>query len=274
MRTGVKMKNIVKVILISFICFLSFGNFALSVEKPKSITIGYMDFDKPPHWFKKDHIGLDLDLVRMAANQLGIRVTFKVMPWKRCEHMLKINQLDGIFGASFKKKRMKIGKYPFKSDGVVDDSAALHMDGYTFYKRIGDPVDYDGNQFIGLTGQIGTNSGFSIVEKLAKKGIKVHDSAKTTVQNVKMLIAGRHQVIVDSAIRVDYVLKKYPEYGAKVVKIPKPYGRSGRYLLFSLGFYKKHPIVAERLFSAIRELRGSKEFKRLQDKAWGRIQLK
>ncbi len=261
------MNTLGRILCIVAVCMFLSTSLALSTEKPESITVGYMDFNKPPLWMQ-DGTGLDLVLVKMAGKQLGIEVNFRAFPWRRCQLMLRYNELDGIIGSSFKQERMKIGKYPFTSDGAVDESVALHMDGYTFYRRKGDPVDYDGNQLIGLTGLVGAHSGASIVDKLKKKGITVQDTAKTTEQNFKMLQARRYQVIVDSGIRADYYLKTHPKLQTMIEKISTPYGHSGRFLIFSHSFYQQYPNIAEQLWSHIRELKDSEEFKKLSQEAW------
>ncbi|MCP4110978.1 MAG: amino acid ABC transporter substrate-binding protein [Desulfobacteraceae bacterium] len=264
------MKNVnmsKRIFCIVVCCVLLLGGSAHSVEKPASVTIGYMDFDKVPHW-RNDGTGLDITLARMACNQLGIDVKFELLPWRRLLKYLKESTLDGALGPSFSKKRLNIAKYPLTSSGEPNESAALHMDGYTFYKRKGDPFDYDGERFINFTGKIGANSGFSIVKKLKKKGIEVEDSAKTTKQNLKKLYRGRLQVVVDSGIRADYHLKNNAELQTKIVKVPTPYGYSGRYLIFSNGFYQQYPKIAEQLWTEIRKIKNSEAFQQLTKEAW------
>jgi polar amino acid transport system substrate-binding protein len=123
------MRNCRSILLVLSLCVLTFnGMIAQASEKPTSMEIGYMDFEKVPFW-AKNKVGLDLDLIRMAAGKLGIIVNFRSMPWRRCQKLLGTNELQGIIGASYKESRTKIGQYPFKPDGKVDDIAALHMDG-------------------------------------------------------------------------------------------------------------------------------------------------
>ncbi len=236
-----------------------FSPLCLAEENPESMEFCYMDFDKRPYWNVKKE-GLDLDLVRKAGEELGVKVIVTPMPWRRCHKNLGSNNISGLIGSSFQKSRMKIGQYPLKPNGELDNSFALHVDGYTFYKLKGDPVYWDGNQLVGLTGRVGANSGFSIVDKLKNKGIKVYDAAKTTAQNFSLMGIGRYQVIVDSGIRADYFIKTTPGLQSKFEKIHKPYDRSGRYLIFSHGFYQKHPIFAEKFWITVKKIRESEEF--------------
>lgn len=261
------LNTMTKVFTIFIVLPLALNGFAMADEKPTTLSVGYMDFDKPPY-YRQDGTGLDLTLVKMAAERLGIDVTFQVLPWRRCQVLLERNELDGILGASFSSSRQKFAHYPLTPDGKGDDSAALHLDGYTFYKRQGDPFDYDGEQFINLTGAMGTNSGFSIVKTLQSKGITVDDAAKTTERNLKKLAAKRLQVVVDSSIRVDYYLKDHLELREQIVKVPIPYELSGRFLIVSRGFYQQYPEIAEQLWITIREIKESEAFQKMTEEAW------
>lgn len=259
--------TMMKIFTVFVVFTLSLSDLAMAGEKPKFLTVGHMDFDKPPY-YHRNGTGLDLKLVRMAAERIGIDVTFTALPWRRCQALLEKNKLDGILGASFTETRMKIARYPLTSEGKTDNSAALHLDGYSFYKRLDDPFDYDGERFINLTGLIGANSGFSIVKKLKTRGIAVDDNAKTTERNLKKLVVKRLQVVVDGGIRVDYYLKNHPELLEKIVKVSTPYELSGRFFIVSRGFYQQYPGVAEQLWATIKEIRESEAFQKMTKEAW------
>jgi len=73
--------------------------------------------------------------------------------------------------------------------------------------------------------------------------------------------------VVDSGIRADHYLRSHPALRSAITKIAIPYEKSGRFLIFSTGFYRQSPKLAEALWSQIRVIRHSKEFKQLTEQA-------
>jgi len=102
---------------------------------------------------------------------LGHDVEIVRLPWKRCMDSLGKNQVDGVFGASYKEKRQKFGVYPM-ANGKHDGSKQLHPDSYSLYVPKGSNLSWDGDKFINLTGKMGAPMGYSIIEKIKAKGQK------------------------------------------------------------------------------------------------------
>ena len=71
--------------------------------------------------FQEEKPGIEIELYRLTAKRLNFSLRLKRMPWKQCLEQLGSNQVDGIFPASYKAERGKIGVYPMR-DGVVDTS--------------------------------------------------------------------------------------------------------------------------------------------------------
>lgn len=224
---------------------------AAPAAEPATLSICYMDFDKPPYW-SVSGAGQDLDLVRSISAKLGLKLSLTALPWKRCQLAVDMHNMDGMLGASFAADRLGTMQYPLEANGRPDDTAALHMDGYSFYKKKRDPVHFDGNQLQELSGAVGTNAGFSIVEKLGKRGIQVTDSAKSTLQTLEMLLADRYQVVVDSEIRADYALRSHPELQALIERMEPPVERGGRFLVVSRTYYNQHRALIEKFWQEVR----------------------
>ena len=99
------------------------------------------------------------------------------MPWKRCLTKMRKNQVDGVFNASFKEKRQKMGVYPFVG-GKLSEIRGTHSSNYVLYRPIGKNVSWNGKGFDNLNTPIVVERGFSIKDDIEKLGIKTHQVAK------------------------------------------------------------------------------------------------
>lgn len=200
-----------------------------------------------------DPPGIAIELIAQAAKELGLNIEFVRRPNKRVLVELKEGDADGIFCFSFKEARLKNGQYPMK-DGKLDSRRRIATVSYFIYKQKDSPLGWDGDQFINLDGNLGGNSGYSIVDDLRKKGIKM-DEAATTVQNLKKLKIGRIVGYAAQDISTDHHVES-GQYG-EIVKVSTPLSTKDYFLMLSHQFMKQHPDIAEQLWQKIGALRES-----------------
>ncbi|MCP4023458.1 MAG: transporter substrate-binding domain-containing protein [Desulfobacteraceae bacterium] len=203
--------------------------------------------------------GMGVELLRLLEEKLGLEITVKRLPWKRCLHELEKGNVDGLFTASYKDKRKKHGKYPEK-DGTVDPSRRFTAASYAFYKLKSTDLDFAGKDYGIFTGKVGGPLGYSIVEDLKKKGVKMKESNSTEI-DLKHLIAGRLQAVAALELTGDYYLTANKQFSDKIEKmtpliVEKPY-----YFMLSHQFYDANPDLAEKIFDAIAEIREDPDFK-------------
>jgi len=247
----------------NFLLLFAITIFSFSLTAGEKLTFAYEDGEQAPYYLGKGakipaKPGVSIDLLRMMEKDLGVEITFKRMPWKRCLSSLEAGEVDGIFNASFKEKRMKFGQYPMT--GKKPDAAKrLTTISYALYRMKGSKVDFDGKKILNADGKVAAPSGYSIIDKLKKKyGVKVDDGSKTTPQNFEKMLAGRVVAAADQEMPGDAVLEGSAKYSDKIEKIPtllvtKPY-----YLMLSHQFIKKHPELAKKIWAKVAELRDSK----------------
>ncbi len=206
-----------------------------------------------------DKPGTTIELLRLVGDRLGIKVVFKRVPWNRGLFLVETNQTDGIFHASFKKTRLKIGVYPMKG-GKHDQSRSILTHSYVLYKLRGSPVQWDGKDFTNVEGPIGATFGFAIVGDLEKMGFKVEE-AKTPENSLRKLIHGRIAAYAELEGIVDPILEKNRDQFGDIEKVYPPLRSKAYYLMFSHGFYKNNRKVAERIWDEIKTVRNSEHFK-------------
>jgi len=118
------------------------------------LTIAYEDKEQPPYYMGNTHEILDekpgaaVEMVMMLSHIIeGVEIKLVRFPWKRCLYSLKGNTVDGIFNASYKKKRLEFGWYPTINrmhDGPVDTSRRITKISYSFYTLKNTQAEWDG----------------------------------------------------------------------------------------------------------------------------------
>jgi len=259
-------------LLVAFFAICSFT--AGSLYAKTVMTFAYEDGQQAPYYMGKGtkvldkDPGVSIEMIKIVAKKMGnIEVKFVRQPWKRCLASLKDGSVDGIFNASYKKKREEFGSYPMAS-GKPDTSKRITTISYSAYKLKGSKIGWDGKVFSNVKGRVAAPSGYSIISKLKGKfKLKVDDGSKTTDQNFKKLIAGRVSAAVDQELPGDSVLESSNLFSSKIEKMTPPLVTKPYYVMISYQFIKKNPDVANKFWEVIAEVRESqlkKLFKKYQ----------
>lgn len=204
--------------------------------------------------------GMGVEALRMAGKKLGVTITIKRLPWKRCLNDLEKGKADGLFTASYKEKRKQYGKYPEK-DGQVDPSKRFTSSSYAFYKLKSTALDFTNKDYSIFTGKVGGPLGYSIIEDLKKNGLKMEESASTEI-DFKKLIVSRLQAVAALELTGDYYLSSNNDFSKNIEKIKPLIVEKPYYFMISHQFYEKDPGLAEKLFDTIAEIREDPEYKK------------
>ena len=214
--------------------------------------------------FDKEKPGIEIELYRMVAQKIGLQLTIKRLPWKLCLQQLEHNQVDGIFPASFKLERTKIGHYPTK-DGAVDSSRKTRNTAYYLYSMKGSQLSWNGSDFSGLSGTIGVPMGWAIVGDLQNKGVPIKE-VPIHKNSPDMLIQNRLQGFICLEPVFDAYLKREPERYKDIVKARLPIWKKPYYLMLSKQFVKHSPETAEDIWNAIRDIQKTVSFEKIVNK--------
>jgi polar amino acid transport system substrate-binding protein len=228
----------------------------------ETVTIAFEDGAQPP-WTNPDASGVDHDLLKLVGAQVGVTFTMQCMPWKRCLSQMQEDKVDGTLNASFKDERLAMGHYPMGADGKADPGRKLHDDSYSLYRAKGAALSWDGTAFQGLSGKLGAQSGFSIIDMLKKLGAQVDDEAKDKGAILKKLAAGRIQGAALHTVGADQLLKAQAELGGTIEKVEPPLVVKPYYLMLSKGFVAKKPELAKAIWDAIAVVRESPAYQQI-----------
>ena len=222
-----------------------------------TFSVLYENKSQPPYYLGNteevlEKPGLAVEMVQLLEKKLPqIKVVLSRAPWKRCKKELELGKTDAIFNASFKKKRLKIGKYPWKN-GKVDPSSRITTISYSLYKLKDNPISWNGKKFINLEGSIAAPLGYSIVGDLRKKNIEVNES-RSTKTSFRMLQKNRVQGVAAQTVTGDDLLKS--NKFKSIIKNDPPLVTKDYFLMISHQFYNKHPKLSEKIWKALAEIR-------------------
>jgi len=245
-----------------FLVGILFGINALAdqtlLAPKKIITLVYEVKPNPPFYLGKKTInwnkpGITLEVLKSLEKKLNIKFKFDRLPWARGLEQLKNNLVDGIFHASFKAERLKIGAYPL-SNGKPDTSRKLMSQSYFLYKRKESPLTWDGITFGNLHGSIGAIIGYAIVGDLALINVEVEEVVSQW-SNLRKLVLGRIEGVAGLESMNDIVIKAHPEEFMSIAKVYPPIMSKPYYLMLSHKFVRENPELAEAIWDGIRDIR-------------------
>lgn len=219
------------------------------------ITFGVPDQESFPNILGKEDIvdppGIYLEMLRRVAADLGIEARFVRLPTKRIMKYLCDGVIDVAVEFSFVQERTECGRYPMKR-GEVDSERRLDSLSYHLYTRENSSLAWDGKRFTNLTGRLGANVGYSIVDELIAMGLEV-ETTTDTESNLLKVQYGRISGYVQVSNKADVFLQSGKISGIRKHPIPvrsKPY-----YIMFSHQYYARNPELVERIWTRLGEIR-------------------
>jgi polar amino acid transport system substrate-binding protein len=248
------------VITKSGLFFLFFFSVGTSCQEFIKLTIAYENKEQPPYYLGNTEEvlenlpGIAVEMIQRLEHHIPeIKIELKRFPWLRCLTYLQHGAVDGIFNASFKKDRLKIGAYPYNNN-QVDPSKRITTISYSLYKLKTSQFILDELSKMAEKHKVGATRGYSIVGDLRKQGVIV-DESKSTQNAFNKLLKGRNIAVAAQDVTGDYLLRKYPEKFHHIVKVSPPIKTKAYYLMLSNQFIIKHPELSEKIWRTIALIR-------------------
>ena len=222
------------------------------------IRLAYNEVAAPPYYFgdagkTPPNPGPAIELVDMAAAQLGCKIVWQRKPLKRIIRELEYNAIDATLALSYSKERTAFSVYPMKR-GVPDASLALWSLSYDFYVKQGSSLKWDGKQFNRRPLSVGANAGYSVVGDLTRLGIAVEE-APGDLNNLGKLTHDRIEAYAGQSLFVDQ-LREQTEFKG-IEKLTPSIARKDYFLVFSNGYYASSGDTVNKLWKLIPELKKS-----------------
>jgi polar amino acid transport system substrate-binding protein len=247
-------------IIFTILMILLFNTSAYAIQ----MIISYEDKEQPPYYMGdsnkilNDNPGVAVEIIQKVGNVIeGLEIKLKRTPWSRCIAELSSNRIDGIFNASYKEERLKIGQYPTTNghlQGPVDISRRITKISYSFYILKENIIEWDGIKESPTDKIIGAPLGYSIVDDLKKKGLNIEE-APSTAMNLRKLNRKRVFTAALQDVTADSIVKSNPVEFANIIKIAPPIITKPYYLMLSHNFVSEHPDMAQKIWDTIKYIR-------------------
>ena len=251
-------------LLLALLLLSGTASSAWAEDKPESIKLCYEESEVYP-WHLKDGTGLNVTLLGMVSEKLGVKLEFVAAPWRRCLADMEGGAVDGAVGASFIEERMVQGVYPTDAAGKPDPSRRIDDGGYRLFKPKDSNLGWDGKQFTNLTDVIATGPGYSVIDLLKQAGATVDDGARGADVILRKVLLGRAQAAALGAADGEHLLKTVPEFGNAIEEYPVPLVEKAYYVMLSHQFVDANPGFAGSFWDTVASVRDSAEYKQAEE---------
>ncbi|GBC62113.1 ABC transporter substrate-binding protein [Desulfonema ishimotonii] len=162
-------------------------------EKITSIRIATPSWESQTN---RDGSGLIFDIVRSVYEPVGIKMDYKLVPWKRAEAMLSSNRADAMLSARKRKDRLT-PEYPMWTEYTA---AVFRKDNITAWSGI---KTLEGRKAIWLRGY-----DFHTDDKMKPVYLKWWGEVDAYAQGWSMLDKGRTDFFIDALVDINQYIKK------------------------------------------------------------------
>lgn len=198
-------------------------------------------------------------LVRMAAREAGLRVSFHRAPYLRCLAEVRRGLADGYPSTLPGIEGADAFVFPGQP-GAPDPARATVATRVMVYRRAGEAISWNGNAFSQLARPVlHDRSGLLVAKRLQALGVAADSSAKNAEANLAKLLAGRGDAVITFEAAAARLLAQ-PRFAGKVEALPQPFFVEDYYLGIAPAVYTKHRGRIEALWQAIARLRHSAEY--------------
>lgn len=227
------------------------------------VTAGALDlcYEEVPvfPWMYGQNEGLDRYLIQTVAQRLKLPLTFKPLPWKRCQYEVRFGLSDGMFSAGFTHERHEYASFPLQADGQPDKAYRMARDYYRVYRRNGSAMNWQHGQFSQVR-IVGIQAGYSVAERLRSQGQRLDESSHDASELLRKLEAGFFDIAVTMQGEAGLALKSSPPLAKHIEVLPEPYQTNDMYLALNKAICQRDPGLCQRLWQEVRSVRESREY--------------
>src|SRR6185437_2134553 len=199
--------------------------------------------------------------------RLDEHFTYEPMPWTRCLEEVRIGAMDAAIGAGDAPERHEYAVYPTLPDGGIDTKVSIWTDVFKVYYRAGSKVKWDGKNLDAPGGKVMAQRSYVIATILRERGYRVAEAAKSSMDSLRFLAQGGIEVAVLQGAQAEWLCANDARFKGKIVCGETPYAVLPLYFLPSRISYDSEPKRMQAIWAEIRAVRGSAEYRKLEEAA-------
>lgn len=200
-------------------------------------------------------------LLKMAAKQANLQVTFKISAWKRCIEDVRSGTLSGLVNAGYTPFHAEYAAFPVLADGQPNTAQSLAKIDTMVYHIKGSNTSWDGSKFINVSKPVLIPAGFATIsDRLKSLNVPFDDNTKEPLRNLYKMIAGQGDVMLGFDIEMNALIAGHKDIQDKVEMLPIKFMATDYYAPFSKKYYSAHKEQVDALWTAIGKVKKSKEY--------------
>jgi len=196
--------------------------------------------------------GFHIDLIRMAAEELNVKIKFLSMPWKRALDTIEKGEVDAISYTIFSPERTRYLIY--------EPGNAISIGSTRFAYLKGNNFDYDGTLESVKDRKIGVIRGYSYGKKFDRNKLTNLINVNSEEQLLFMLLEKRVDLIL---VNIDHLKYKYSDLAefSEVTSMDVASDSYDIYLAFSKK--RKHEALAKRFANVISRIKQTEKYQKI-----------
>ncbi|NRR32914.1 hypothetical protein HSX11_22340 [Oxalobacteraceae bacterium] len=200
-------------------------------------------------------------LIRMAAKQTGVAVSFKPTAWKKCIENVRGGGMSGLVNAGYTAYHTEYAAFPMLANGKPNTAQSLASTTLYAYRLKGGNTSWDGSKFSNLTQPVLMPAGFATISDYLKSlNVPYDDTIKEPLRNLYKLAAGQAQIALGYETEMNAQLASHKELQDKIEMIPAKFMTTDYYVPFGKAYYTANKAQVDALWDAIGKVRKSKEY--------------
>lgn len=211
-------------------------------------------------WRSRQKSGLYFELLDEVARRVGLRVVYHPQPWPYCMGEVARGRMDGAFAVALSPERRPVFVFPPGAPTIEADM--LRTDAIVLVRRRGTAVDVVDGRLVGTRRPVGVQPGYAIADDLRRQGWAVDLSSRDHLSQLSRLASGEFDAIALSGFRWAQLQAAGGIALVELEALPTPILVKHYFLGLSHPFVKANPALAERLWSATRDVRDGEDFRR------------
>jgi polar amino acid transport system substrate-binding protein len=209
-----------------------------------------------------DGSGLNIDLLRQVEKLTGDTFILLARPWKRCMEETRNGTSDGMVGAADSPERRQFSLPPLLPNGSPNPDKAMYQDRVDVFIRTGSGASWNGSVLVNPRAVVVAQRGYFVVDLLRQRGQLVHDNVKSADDGLRMLAAGSADVAVLLGHEAADLVQADARFRGKIEVAKAPFITFPFYLMISRRTYQADPKRIEAIWSAIREVRATADYRK------------
>ncbi len=200
-------------------------------------------------------------LLKMAAKQTGVNLSFKVQAWKRCISDVQSNQLSGLVNAGYTGFHANYAIFPMKSNGQVNSALSLARMDVMAYRLKQSKANWDGQAFTNLSKPVLMPSGFATIsDRLKELKVEFDENTKEPLRNLYKMIAGQGDIVLGFSEEMNALIVNRKDIQEKVEQLPAKFMTADYYAPVSKKYYADNQEAVNALWEAVGKIKASKEY--------------